>query len=154
MAKPKVTSIDINSTYPALTAKAYISNLSSSGELTIDASCNEYQDFIDYVLYGKSEGAKAKEPKDSFAEKLSEDLRDPRLAMKDRVKRLVKGIKVNGPAIIVFWKDGSKTVVKCENEEFDLEKGLAMALLKRIFRNKGNYNAFLDVMTQIAEGGK
>jgi len=152
MAKPRVTSTDINSTYPDLLTKSY---LSSSGGLTIDTtSYNEYQEFIDYVMYGKSEGAKAKEPKDSFTEKLSEDLRDPRLAMKDRVKRLVKGIKVNGPAIIVFWKDNTKTVVKCENEEFDLEKGLAMALLKRIFRNKGNYNAFLDVMTQIAEGGK
>ena len=154
MAKPKVTSIDINSTYPDLTAKSYLSSLSSPCELTINASYNEYQEFIDYVMYGKSEGAKAKEPKDSFTEKLSEDIRDPRLAMKDRVKRLVKDIKVNGPAIIVFWKDNTKTVVKCENEEFDLEKGLAMALLKRIFRNKGNYNAFLGVMTQIVEGGK
>ena len=34
---------------------------------------------------------------------------------------------------IVFWKDGSeKTIVKCSNEDFDKEKGLAMAICKKI----------------------
>lgn len=45
----------------------------------------------------------------------------------------------NNPATIVFWSDGSKTVVKCENEEFDPEKGLAMAISKKALGNKGNY---------------
>lgn len=35
----------------------------------------------------------------------------------------------NDPATIVFWKDGTKTIVKCqEGAEFDPEKGLAMAI--------------------------
>ena len=42
----------------------------------------------------------------------------------------------NDPATIVFWKDGSKTIVKCgENESFDPEKGLAMAIAKKAFGN-------------------
>lgn len=46
----------------------------------------------------------------------------------------------NDPATIVFWKDGSKTIVKCgENESFDPEKGLAMAIAKKSFGNQGNY---------------
>lgn len=45
----------------------------------------------------------------------------------------------NGPATIVHWKDGTKTVVKCENEDNDPEKGLAMAIVKKVFGNKGNY---------------
>lgn len=45
----------------------------------------------------------------------------------------------NDPATIVFWADGSKTIVKCANEEFDPEKGLAMAFVKRALGNKGNY---------------
>jgi hypothetical protein len=46
----------------------------------------------------------------------------------------------NDPATIVFWKDGSKTIVKCsENESFDPEKGLAMAIAKKAFGNQGNY---------------
>ena len=50
-----------------------------------------------------------------------------------------KRIIFNGPATIVFWKDGTKTVVKAENEEFDAEKGVAMAYLKKFLGNKGNY---------------
>lgn len=47
----------------------------------------------------------------------------------------------NGPATIVFWMDGTKTVVKCgEDETFDREKGLAMAMCKRLYGNKGNFN--------------
>lgn len=45
----------------------------------------------------------------------------------------------NGPATIVFWDDGTKTVVKAENEEFNKEKGLAMAISKKFLGNKGNY---------------
>ena len=43
------------------------------------------------------------------------------------------------PATIVFWNDGTKSVVKCENEVFDPEKGLAMAIAKRALGNEGNY---------------
>lgn len=46
----------------------------------------------------------------------------------------------SGPATIVKWKDGTKTVVKCaKNDSFDPEKGLAMAIAKRALSNKGNY---------------
>ena len=46
----------------------------------------------------------------------------------------------NDPATIVMWKDGSKTVVKtCNGEAFDPEKGLAMAMSKKILGNRGNY---------------
>lgn len=46
----------------------------------------------------------------------------------------------NNPATIVFWNDGSKTVVKCSEDEcFDEEKGLAMAISKKALGNQGNY---------------
>lgn len=46
----------------------------------------------------------------------------------------------NKPATIVFWKDGTKTVVKAQNDEpFDPEKGLAMAIAKKALGNEGNY---------------
>lgn len=51
----------------------------------------------------------------------------------------------NDPATIVFWSDGTKTVVKAKNEPFDPEKGLAMAISKKSLGNKGNYfNAFKE----------
>lgn len=51
----------------------------------------------------------------------------------------IKNVIFNEPATIVFWSDGTKTVVKCENENFDPEKGLAMAISKKALGNKGNY---------------
>lgn len=51
----------------------------------------------------------------------------------------IKNVIFNDPATIVFWEDGTKTVVKCENEEFDKEKGLAMAFMKKMLGNKGRY---------------
>ena len=43
------------------------------------------------------------------------------------------------PATIVYWSDKTKTIVKCENEKYDPEKGLAMAISKKFFGNKGCY---------------
>lgn len=51
----------------------------------------------------------------------------------------IKNVIFNEPATIVFWADGTKTVVKAENEDFDPEKGLAMAIAKKVYGNKGNY---------------
>lgn len=46
----------------------------------------------------------------------------------------------NDPATIVFWKDGTKTVVKAQKgETYDPEKGLAMAFSKKMFGNEGSY---------------
>lgn len=59
--------------------------------------------------------------------------------LKSKVVRIVKVI-FNSPATIVFWSDGTKTVVKCGyGEVFDPEKGLAMACSKKMFGNEGNY---------------
>ena len=53
----------------------------------------------------------------------------------------VKKVIFNDPATIVYWKDGTKTVVKCQNGDyFDPEKGFAMAFLKKCWGNKGNFN--------------
>lgn len=53
----------------------------------------------------------------------------------------IKKVIFNDPATIVFWGDGTKTVVKCqEGDTFDKELGLAMAICKKHFGNKGRYN--------------
>lgn len=54
-------------------------------------------------------------------------------------KTLIKNVIFNDPATIVQWSDGTKTVVKCVNEPYDPEKGLAMAFVKGILGNKGAY---------------
>ena len=56
----------------------------------------------------------------------------------------IKDVIFNDPATIVFWTDGSKTVVKCQKgEAFDPEKGLAMAISKKVLGNDyGYYETF------------
>ena len=52
----------------------------------------------------------------------------------------IKNVIFNDPATIVFWTDGTKTVVKCqEGDIFDPEKGLTMAIAKKVHGNKGSY---------------
>lgn len=58
---------------------------------------------------------------------------------KDRCVPQIKSVTFNDPATIVFWKDGTKTVVKADNEAFDPEKGIAMAIAKKVLGNQGNY---------------
>lgn len=52
----------------------------------------------------------------------------------------IKNVIFNPPATVVYWSDGTKTVVKCSvNDKFDPEKGLAMAIAKRCANNSGSY---------------
>ena len=54
----------------------------------------------------------------------------------------IKNVIFNPPATVVYWTDGTKTVVKCnENDIFDPEKGLALAVAKRCAGNHGAYYA-------------
>lgn len=55
------------------------------------------------------------------------------------IRRLIKNVKFNPPATIVFWTDNTKTVVKCNGEDYDPEKGLAMCICKKVLGDKGNY---------------
>ena len=54
------------------------------------------------------------------------------------MKSSIEKVIFNPSATIVFWCDGTKTVVKAD-ETFDPEKGLAMAIAKHHLGNKGNY---------------
>lgn len=55
-------------------------------------------------------------------------------------KLAIKKVIYRNPATIVYWNNGDKTVVKCsENETFDPENGLAMAIIKHLLGNEGNY---------------
>lgn len=48
-----------------------------------------------------------------------------------------KKVIFNAPATIVLWEDGTKTVVKCSDEdEYDEEKGLAMCYCKKMLGDK------------------
>ena len=45
---------------------------------------------------------------------------------------VIKKVIYNPPATIIFWADGTKTVVKCmEGDEFDPEKGLVIGIAQK-----------------------
>ena len=55
-------------------------------------------------------------------------------------KPTIKNVIFNPPATIVFWTDSTKTVVKCqEGDEFDPEKGIAMAFVKKCYGDDYKY---------------
>lgn len=52
----------------------------------------------------------------------------------------IKKVIFNDPATIILWGNGDKTVVKCRlGDEFDPEKGLAMAISKYVLGNNYEY---------------
>lgn len=66
-------------------------------------------------------------------------------------RSFIKKVIFNNPATIVFWRDGSKTIVKMngKDKKFDPEKGLAMAIVKKCLGNEGNYyNTFTKFLPE------
>ena len=59
-------------------------------------------------------------------------------ALKFEIKKVI----FSGPCTIVFWEDGTKTMVRAKDDEIiiDPEKGLAMDIAKKVYGNEGNYN--------------
>ena len=81
---------------------------------------------------------------DSISRYCGSDVTSTRIVYNNMYKNtqmnLIKNVIFNDPATIILWNDGSKTVVKCgEDEVYDPEKGLAMAISKKVLGNKGNY---------------
>lgn len=61
----------------------------------------------------------------------------------------IKKVIFNPPATIIIWDDGTKTVVKASGEDFDEEKGFAMAVLKKMF---GSRNKYLKIIKNAKRG--
>lgn len=59
----------------------------------------------------------------------------------------IKKVIFNYPATIVLWSDNTKTVVKCQDGDvFDYEKGLAMAVCKKLLGN--NTGKYYDIFNK------
>lgn len=57
----------------------------------------------------------------------------------------IKNVIFNDPATVIYWKDGTKSVVKVQNcDEYSKEVGFAMCIIKKICGNKGNYNDLFE----------
>lgn len=64
-------------------------------------------------------------------------------------KMIIKDIKRNGPATIIFWLNGEKTVVQCRpGDQDDIEKGVIMAIVKGYYtryKNIKNWTKIFDI---------
>ena len=93
-----------------------------------------YKD-VEYAYVGQEKGWVAINDHKNQKEEFTMPVRYDHIPPKLNIKKVV----FNNPATVVFWDDGTKTVVKCENEGYDPEKGLAMAIAKKALGNQGNY---------------
>lgn len=93
-------------------------------------------DYLDALIY-----AMEKSEVKGEVHVLKKDFKIPELNILPltMLPNFIEKVVFNDPATIVFWADGTKTVVKAVDEPFDKEKGLAMAICKKLFGNKGNY---------------
>lgn len=74
---------------------------------------------------------------------------DSNTAKKSRLKEKklpkLKNIDFQPPLTVAIWDDGTKTFVKCfGDEEFDPEKGAAMAIAKKFLGNNYHYTDIIS----------
>ena len=79
------------------------------------------------------------------AKYVKNDVETTRIAYsKFYTKLKVKKVIFNNPATIIYWSDGSKTVVKCqEGDTYSKETGFVMAYLKKLLGNKNEFNKLI-----------
>lgn len=73
-------------------------------------------------------------------------IREKTKVVKQHIPEIVN-VVFNDPATIVFWSDGTKTVVKCQKDKGDVyskETGLAIAITKKAFGNNSSFNEVFD----------
>lgn len=111
--------------YDQCVATGYLSSMEFNSEGEVRLECVGFTPYSERVRYGNEVyGCSLINHEDMYK----------------NLRPWIQNVIFNDPATIVFWSDGTKTVVKCqENEVFDPEKGLAIAISKKFLGNKGNY---------------
>lgn len=63
------------------------------------------------------------------------------IVMRDGIRKVI----FNEPVTVVYWGDGEKTVVHCQDGDlFDPRTGILLCCAKRLFGNTGRYNDILS----------
>lgn len=107
---------------------------------TLSSDLSRYETLITIrIPYGTPLNKEIEGTKPSLPSSMVTSYKDP-LFSKNYMIPEVREIRYNGPATIVFWKDGTKTVVKIQPGEicYDPDKAFAMAVCKKLFGNKFN----------------
>lgn len=83
----------------------------------------------------------------SYADGLMKEL--TKMNLYKNLPSTVEKIVYNGPATIVFWKDGTKTVVKChEGDQFDEVTGFLLCCLRKMM-TQHSYSELCGVLDSV-----
>lgn len=111
---------------------------------------NLYDDCITYLFNGPAMSFACDDPESAYAlikrihNLANKKTKDSAISANNLYNTFeVKDIKVDGPATIVFWADGTKTVVKCGPMDlYDVEKAVAMCFMKKALGGRSMHKLF------------
>lgn len=72
-----------------------------------------------------------------------------RMNLYKNLPSMVEKIVYNGPATIIFWSDGTKTVIKChEGDQFDEVTGFLLCCLRKMM-TQNSYSELCEVLDSV-----
>lgn len=115
--------------------------------MTRDWNLNGYVDVTDLIITQKKDridiDLKGFMAKEEWESAFSIEADKKRRAINKGIRNSIKKVIFNPPATIIIWSNDEKTVAKCgPNDDWDPEKGFAMAALKH-YMGKSNLGWFL-----------
>ena len=106
-------------------------------------SHKDRNDYVDAIAYCQNDIDMTNRLHKKLSEMEENDMNHTAYAKGNDIFRgylAIEKVHFSGPVTAVIWNDHTKTVVRCQDgEDFDPEKGLAMAIAKKMFGNKGSY---------------
>ena len=119
--------------------KNFLDELRASfGEAVKPAKKSFYDDdVLDYLLKDIMKD-KAKEVEETLKKEVE---KKKRKAIDKFANETIKNVYFNDPYTVIIWKDGTKTIVKCQpGDVYDKEKGFALAILKHLSGDTNYFN--------------
>lgn len=87
------------------------------------------------IIDNKNREAATETQSDSILKCIKRDLKEYNFKGSIDLQSLIKDVKFNPPATIIFWNDGTKTVVKSsEFDDYDPEKGFMLCVMKYLLK--------------------
>lgn len=103
---------------------------------------SDVQDILDYnvaTVYDAVREARESE-KLALLREAMDRIKKEETTMNCDIRSNIKDVIFSDRVTIILWKDGTKTMVRAgKRENYDPEKGFAMAVCKKMFGNEGNY---------------
>ena len=118
-------------------------------------SHNIYESFVKIVIDLKSWLKRNSESFEGYCKcdiEMTKEAAKRALNKKFGLPLTIKKVIFNDPATIVFWSDNTKTVVKAQDlDDFDPEKGMAMAIAKKFLGTNESGSNYYDEIKKWVE---